>query len=339
MVKMQGTKYNRCESIKNTRNNIQSMSIQVVPLQEDHLPKAAELVCSRYRALHERLPILPGDHTSQQTILKALQDLYPEAEGIAAWQDGCLVGFMTGIVLDDFLGRRCAYSLEWGNATTIEDSRLIYEEMYTQISKAWIDQGCYSHLISIMAGDPPAIEAFHWLGFGLINIDGVRDLAPVPGPTSQLRLKRAGVGDLPDLMEMGKALERHVYSAPTFWEHEMEDYPEWINSEQNAAWLAYAGDECTGFTAFEPGTSCECMLLRHESTIRISGAYTIPQARGQGVARLLLNQGLAWAQSKGYTRCAVDFESANTLARRFWTRWFEPVNYSMLRCVDERIHI
>jgi GNAT superfamily N-acetyltransferase len=313
------------------------MSIQVISLQEAYLPQAADLVCARYRALRDKLPILPDIYTNEQVMFEKLRDMYIEAKGVAALQNGRLVGFMIGFILEDFLGKRCAYSPEWGHAASIEDSRLVYEELYGQISKVWLNQGCYSHLISIMACDPSAIETFHWLGFGLINIDGVRDLKPVTSQPNRPVISRAGLEDLADLMEMGRALERHVYNAPTFWLHEMENYPEWIKIDQNAAWLAYVEEKCVGFIAFEPGISCECLLLRHESTIRIIGAFTIPQARGQGIATALLSQGLSWAQSQGYTRCAVDFESMNTLARRYWTRWFDPVIYSVLRCVDERI--
>ena len=132
------------------------MSIRITSFQEEHLSQAAGLVCARYRALYGRLPILPDTYASEGTILAELKDISAEAEGVAALQDGRLVGFMTGIVLDDFLGRRCAYSLEWSIATTSKDSRLIYEEMYTHLSKTWLERGCYNHLISIIMQDAGA---------------------------------------------------------------------------------------------------------------------------------------------------------------------------------------
>jgi GNAT superfamily N-acetyltransferase len=66
-------------------------------------------------------------------------------------------------------------------------------------------------------------------------------------------------------------------------------------------------------------------------------AFTKASARSKGVATALLNRSLEWARSQGYERCAVDFETMNFLASRFWLKWFEPVCYSLVRCVDERL--
>jgi hypothetical protein len=51
----------------------------------------------------------------------------------------------------------------------------------------------------------------------------------------------------------------------------------------------------------------------------------------------VLNHGLDWAQSTGYERCAVDFEPQNLAGARFWLKHFQPVCYSLIRHVDERI--
>jgi GNAT superfamily N-acetyltransferase len=313
------------------------MTVKITQLKEKHLANAAELVCASYRALRKSLPILPTSYEREPVILEKLQDLYTGAEGVVALQDGQVVGFMMGIILNEFMGRRTAYSLEWANAARLEDRRMVYEEMYTRISRTWLVQGCYRHLVSLMASDPPGIETWYWLGFGLVNVDGVREIAPVANSPTSLEVRRAGVEETADLVELGLRLERHEYEAPTFWLHPSDDYTEWIKNSQNAAWLAYADKECVGFMAFEPGLECECELLRDKTTINISAAFTRPSARSRGIATALLNQGLSWAQSRGYTRCAVDFESMNTLATRFWTRWFKPVNYSLTRCLDERV--
>ncbi|MGC9520832.1 MAG: GNAT family N-acetyltransferase [Anaerolineae bacterium] len=55
------------------------------------------------------------------------------------------------------------------------------------------------------------------------------------------------------------------------------------------------------------------------------------------VATALLSHALAWAREAGYRRCAVDFETTNPLARRFWLRHFTPVTYSLGRHVDRRV--
>ncbi len=72
-------------------------------------------------------------------------------------------------------------------------------------------------------------------------------------------------------------------------------------------------------------------MIVDPGTTSISAAYVISSARSQGIAAALLDRALDWARSQGYTRCAVDFEPMNPLARRFWLRCFQPVSYTLCR--------
>ena len=94
---------------------------------------------------------------------------------------GRLVGFLTGWLIPSFRGKQSVFSPEWANAANQEDSRRIYERMYTHLSGSWVADGYHSHLISIMANDRDGIDGWHWLGFGMAAADAVRDLQPVPG--------------------------------------------------------------------------------------------------------------------------------------------------------------
>jgi GNAT superfamily N-acetyltransferase len=76
-------------------------------------------------------------------------------------------------------------------------------------------------------------------------------------------------------------------------------------------------------------------VIRDPGTASITGAFTLSERRGQGVATALLDAALAWARDRGYVRCAVDFESMNVEARRFWLRWFTPVVLTMARRLDD----
>ncbi len=85
-----------------------------------------------------------------------------------------------------------------------------------------------------------------------------------------------------------------------------------------------------------PANPEACTIIQDEKTASITMAFTKEGARGNGSATALLNRSLEWVRSRGYERCAVDFETMNVLAARFWPRWFEPVCYSLTRYVDER---
>ena len=313
------------------------MPLQIVSLEEKHLEDAAELVTMRYHSLRSRLPALPARCEQPQAILELLRDLPVEAGGVAAVRGNRLVGFLTGMALPEFMGQRSVYSPDWANGVAPDQSRRITEEMYTRLSDRWVADGCYAHFVSVMAHDRQDVEAWNWLGFGLVNVDGVRPLTSIRAGSAGVEVRQATAQDARELCELGRALERHVAVAPTFWLHELEDFGERLNNPGNMAWLAHEAGKTVGFIALEPGEECDCALLRDEKTTHISGAFTVEAARGRGVAAALLDQALTWARAQGYARCAVDFESANSLATRFWMRWFEPVSFSLERRIDERV--
>jgi GNAT superfamily N-acetyltransferase len=209
--------------------------------------------------------------------------------------------------------------------------------MYTCLSDRWVKDGCYTHVVSLMADDGHALEAWHWLGFGLVNVDSVRPVLPLEEFQAQVEVRQASGQDAGVLTELGRALERHEAAAPTFWLHELGDFGKTLGEPGHAAWLALDAGGVVGFLALEPGDDCDCALLSDPGTVNISGAYILEARRGRGAAAALLDHALAWARAQGYARCAVDFESMNTLAARFWSRWFEPVSYSLVRSIDRRI--
>jgi len=313
------------------------MSLQITLLREEHIQDAAALVCARYRALRESAPILPSRYAEVNTIAGLLRDLAGEADGVVATQDSRLVGFLWGLVIPSFLGKRTTYSPDWANAAELGESRRIYAEMYGHLAARWVADGCFTHVVSMMGHDREGIEGWQWLGFGLCSVDGVRELRPVTDDVAEVEIRRASVEEAGEVTALDRALRRHLAATPTFWIHEPQDYAEWVREPGNAAWLAYERGVAVGYMALEPGDSCECQFLQDEKTVNIGGAFTQENARGRGIATALLNRSLEWAQAEGYARCAVDFETMNTLAARFWTRWFDPVSYSLMRRIDERI--
>ena len=208
--------------------------------------------------------------------------------------------------------------------------------MYGHLSARWVADGCFTHLVSMFSHDREGIEGWQWLGFGLCAVDGVRESGSVIDDVAEVEIRRASAEEAGEVTALDRALARHMAAAPTFWIHEPQDYAKWVREPGNAAWLAYERGVAVGYMALEPGDSCECQFLQDEKTVNIVGAFTQEHARGRGIATALLNRSLEWAKGQGYARCAVDFESMNTLAARFWMRWFEPVSFSLMRCIDSR---
>jgi GNAT superfamily N-acetyltransferase len=272
-------------------------------------------------------------------------------------RDGRLAGFLLGIVLPDFRGKRSVYSPEWANAVNGEDGGETYREMYAHLSACWVADGCFLHVITLLAHDREAIDAWYWLGFGLTTVDAIRDLTPVQGSTADVVIRRAGLEDIAQAMALSQALEQHLVAAPIFVIEEhvpplspptlrpcsgqalggMKGGEQWLANSANALWLAYRDGEVVACMGLEPSNPTACYIIRDEKTTSITSAFTRESERNKGIATALLNHSLGWARAAGYERCAVDFESQNIPAVRFWLRHFQPVCYSLIRYVDERV--
>jgi hypothetical protein len=211
------------------------MPLVIAPLKEEHLVDAAALVSARYKALRGQIPLLPVHCEQPGAILDMLRELPAEADGVIALQDGRLVGFLAGWVIPEFMGRRTAYSPDWANAAALGHSRRIYEEMYARLSDGWVSDGCFTHLVSLMAHDRQGLEAWNWLGFGLVNVDGVRSLIPLQRGDVDVDVRQARLEDADELAELGRALERHEAAAPTFWIHKLGDFGASLRKAGNAA--------------------------------------------------------------------------------------------------------
>ena len=310
-------------------------------MEEVHLEDAAALTGARYRALRERLPLMPTRFQDPDTILPPLRDLAGQSPGVVAVRGGRLAGFLVAYQIPDFRGKRSVYAPEWANGAELDDSRRIYEALYAGLSAQWVDAGYCTHLLSIVADDEGGIEGWRWLGFGLLGTDGVRDLKPAADHTAGVDVRRAGPDDVQQVTALLGALREHMAAPPTFLHQEdtdqVEKAQEWLADPAHAVWLAYQGTEAVAFVVQGSANPEASDLIRDGGTTSIVGAYTRRSARGKGIATALLNQVLAWARAEGYERCAVDWEPMNVLANRFWTRHFQPVSYALIRHVDERL--
>jgi GNAT superfamily N-acetyltransferase len=317
------------------------MPLEIVPLRGKHLEDAAALVTACYRALRERVPSLPSRYEDASSILLPLRDLAGQAPGVVAMREGRLAGFLLGMVLPEFRGKRSVYSPEWANAVDGEDGGEIYREMYARLSARWVADGCFTHVITLLAHDRGAIDAWYWLGFGLAAVDAIRDLTPLQAAIANIEIHRAGPEDIEEAIMLDQALQRHLATAPIFLVPEetleKEFHEQWLADSAHALWLAYRVGEVVACMGLEPSNPKACYIIRDEKTTSITSAFTEESERNKGIATALLNHSLDWARSVGYQRCAVDFEPQNLSAARLWLRHFQPICYSLIRHVDERV--
>jgi GNAT superfamily N-acetyltransferase len=315
--------------------------LKTVSLSEEHLEDAALLVSHRYRQLCEQEPHLPQRYADVSNLLPLLRNILSTSGiGVATFQGDRLVGFLTGWQMPSFRGKRSTYSPEWANAADLEESAHIYEEMYSHLAATWVADKYVVHYISLFPNDVAALRAWHWLGFGMISVDALRGLDPIQGQDANVTIRRAELQDLEQVVELHEDLRDYMKGTPVFLLTEKRDrsyYEEWLRNPDKVVWLAYWRGEPVAFMRLGPADDDVCTIIVDEKTTSIYAAFTKDKVRKEGVATALLDHALKSAQVSGYERCAVTFEPMNLLGTRFWLKYFEPVCYSVVRYIDERL--
>jgi GNAT superfamily N-acetyltransferase len=290
--------------------------------------------------------MLPASKALPDGVRPHIERLADAGHGFAAIEDGRLVGYLAGIRIPGFKGHATGFlATDFGHAALGDSAARVstYRKLYSVAAEQWLIADVLTHAITIPANDSAARELFVRLGFGMLVIDAVR---PLPGQPiaarcrSEVQIVRAGVADAPLLMPLAAGLADHLRRSPIFLRHEaptLAEQIDWLRNDGQALWIALEDGEPLGFIQCEPTPSDVAWHVQDSGTVSITGAFVKPECRGSGIADRLLAILLEWATARGYQRCAVDCESANHEGCDFWLRHFEPVCYSYIRRVDDRI--
>lgn len=310
--------------------------VSIVPFGPDLVPDAAALVAAGVARLRARVPALPADWADPVAAVPVLLGLLDRGTGLAVVDDGELLAFQVGRVLDG-RGGKWAYTPDVGHAAPRDSSGRIRERLYTGLADVWVGGACPEHVVNILADDGDAQMAFARLGFGHLVVDLVRDLEPVPDvelPAGTL-VRRAEGRDAGALVALDAGLRRHLQAAPVFLRlgpaATAEVQRRHVEDPAQATFIAERDGRPVAFLRIGPCATDVAMIVRAPTTASITAAFTEPVFRGDGVASALLDAAVGWARDGGYERCAVDHESANREAGRFWVRHFQPATLAMGR--------
>ncbi len=310
--------------------------VSIVTFGAEHVLPAAGLVVMGIERLRARVPALPATWLDPDLVARVIAGLAERGTGLAVIDDGRLVAFQAAVLIDGH-GGRWAYTPDVGHAAPWDEAGRLRETLYARLADDWIRGASPEHVVTVLADDDTASATFARLGFGHFVVDLVRDLSPVAAPPlpEGIILRRATPEDARPVAALDEALRRHLEASPIFLRlappPALEVHRRRLGDPAEATFLALRDGEAVACLRIGPSATDVATIVRDAGTASITAAYTVHGLRGGGVASALLAVALDWARAAGYVRCAVDHESANREAARFWSRHFTPVAVSLSR--------
>ena len=308
----------------------------LVALAPAHVLPAAELVASGVARLRRRVPALPEAWTIPAHVARVVAGIADRGTGLVALDDGEVVAFQAAILLDG-RGGRFAYTPDVGHAAPPDPAGRVRARLYAELADGWIRGACVEHVVTVQADDDVALATYARLGFGHHVVDLVADLRPITaGPLpGGVKVRRAAPADAGRILDLDAGLRRHLEASPVFLrlgpQSPLEVHRRRLEDPTVATFVAERDGALVAFLRIGPCATDVARIVRDDGTASVTAAFTHREVRGSEVASHLLAAAVDWAQSEGYERWAVDHESANGEAVRFWARHATPVAISLSR--------
>jgi GNAT superfamily N-acetyltransferase len=326
------------------------MRIQVVPFSHRHVADAARLLADRHRRERTRTPELPAAFEDDSAALVALRDAGARwaTRGVAVMVNGQLRGYLLGTLEmigagNTDVGNSLVHSATIrvaGHAVSEGGAFELYGEMYASLSGTWPKRG--SHTVDVIATDTDALGAWFALGFGQQSVLAVRGTSRVTGAgfDRSVEFRRADLTDLATVLRFHRELERHYQEAPMFHRAVASTDPDRrsclarsLSDSKSPTWIAWRNDHPLGMVCLQDQPPADPLVMPAQS-VSVSQCFTVPEARGLGIA--LLRHALGWARSEGYERCTATWLTANLLSARTCTALgFRPLQYRLSRTVND----
>ena len=303
-----------------------------------HTEEATEIALGSYgreRSFTKELPEISG--------IPILEQLSGNGLGVAAFEGGKMVGFLCSMEPFENAFRstdvRGVFSPMGANGAVTEDHGKIYAALYQAAAEKWVKAGAVSHAICLYEHDEEAKKQLFRYGFGMRCADAIRPMETIdPAVCSGYEFTELPREDRADVYPLYLGLNEHYCSSPFFMNRKPDTPEEFLDlSERNKAryFAAKTGGVICAY--MEVSDEGETFVASGDLYRHITGAYCVPEHRGRGVYRSLLNYVINTLKAEGYTRLGVDFESINPSGSGFWLKHFHAYTSGVVRRIDERI--
>ncbi|WP_371806708.1 N-acetyltransferase family protein [Candidatus Lokiarchaeum ossiferum] len=320
--------------------------IEVFKFKPEHVVNAAKLFVEGYKRLGKTYLDLPSKYGDLYFVGSKLVNIIKENPSFVAVRNGELIGYLTGFAnIPSLKGRSMGvYIPEWAHGSiNTKDKEKIYSKLYSHLSKIWIAEKNYTHLITYYGEDVKLNAQFHKFGFGLLVIDGYRTLTPLKiNDNPAFYIRQAKKEDLRILSHFNELIYKHLRDAPTFLysspsQKSLEEIEKNFLGSNRITFVAEHEGKIVSIIRAMLNEGPGCEVVQDTGTLGVNFGYTLPEMRGSGIASLVLNKLIEWGKKNDMKRCVVDFESQNIEAYNFWLRYFQPICYSGIRKIDDRI--
>lgn len=325
------------------------VSMRIMDFTCRHVEEASALALAGYEEERRHVPGLPA-----KTDIPGIRELAENGLGVAALEGGRLVGFLCCYPpFENAFGStkaRGVFSPMGANGAVLEDRAAIYAAMYQAAAEKWVQAGAVSHALCLYAHAKELQHQFYLYGFGCRCMDGIRLLrqpAAVLFPQaaqsakqqeSRYEYKELSTEEWADLYPLVSAMYRHFQKSPFFLNRkppQKEEFRRLFEEENHRFFGVKQNGKLCGF--LETAKEGENFLAQEEGYLHVTGAYCLPECRGSGIYRRLLDYAVSTLLSEGYTHLGVDFESLNPAAYGFWKKGFDIYTHGVVRRIDEGI--
>ena len=305
-------------------------------LTKNDIPKVMGILTKEHMNEVRSVPSLPDINEVKSILTTFVDNLFEYGIGIGVKVDGELKGFIMGFKADELFGKdKGIYIPVYGHGFK-EGFEDLLVPLYIEYANMCVKEKYFSHVVTSYAHNDKAIESWFNLGFGKRCVDSISKVTTFH--QNQYEIKKLEGKEVFTLRELHDGLINHLSESPTFIPFRNcveEDLLEWSTSLDYHIWALYIDDKPKGFMIIRP--TGESFISRHQSIMNIVGAYVLPSERKTGLGVALLKEVHNWMNDNNFPLLAVDYESLNPLANRFWTKHFTPYCYTLTRRIDERV--
>ena len=122
--------------------------VKVSSVKERDIDEVTLFAINSFHEKQKHVPILQSSPEQSQAFLHGLRRLIKEAPSVAAYEDGRLTGFLMGLIIPSWRGRKTVYCPEWAHVAVGKKRKEVYQLMYAAISEKWAKNQCATHLIT-----------------------------------------------------------------------------------------------------------------------------------------------------------------------------------------------